>query len=69
MRQRRWYQHRRLLAGGAKRLRKSQAAAKRVPIRVLVTEDEDLLVGVDEVFDLVELVVDAGLRGSYVLAS
>jgi hypothetical protein len=51
------------------RLRKSQAAAKRVSIRVLMTEDEDLLVGIDEVFDLIELVVDAGLRGSYGLSS
>src|ERR1700674_488447 len=67
--QRRWNQHRRLLAGGAKRLRKGQAAAKRVPIRVLMTEDEDLLVGVDEVSDLIELVVDAGLRGGYGISS
>jgi hypothetical protein len=34
-----------------------------------MTEDEDLLVGIDEVFDLIELVVDAGLRGSYGLSS
>jgi hypothetical protein len=67
--QRRRYQHRRLLACGAKRLRKRQAAAKCVPIRVLVTEDEDLLVGIDEVFDLIELIVDAGFRGSYGLSS
>ena len=69
LRKRRGYQHRRLLAGKAKRLRKREAAAKRVPIRVLVTENENLLVGVDEVFDLIELVVDAGFRGSYVLSS
>jgi hypothetical protein len=30
-----------------------------------VTEDEDLLVGVDQLLDLAELVVDPSLRGRY----
>ena len=58
-----------MLAGGPKGLRKRQAAPKGVPVRVLVAEDEDLLVGIDEVFDLIELVVDAGFGGGYVLSS
>jgi hypothetical protein len=69
MRQRRRYEHPNLLAGGSQCLRKCKAAAKRVPVRVLVTEDEDLLVGVDEILDLVELDVDAGLGGVYRLSS
>jgi hypothetical protein len=42
-----------LLAGRAKRLSERQAAAQRVPIGVLVAEDEDLFVGLDELLDLV----------------
>ena len=58
-----------MLARRAERLGECKAAAQRVPISVLVTEDEDLLVGVDQLLDLAELVVDPGLRGGYVLPS
>jgi len=43
------------LAGGAKRLTERQAAAQGVPVGVLVAEDQDLLVGINELFDLVVL--------------
>jgi hypothetical protein len=42
-----------VLAGRAQSLGKREAAAKGVPVGVLVPEDEDLLVRVDELFDLV----------------
>jgi hypothetical protein len=54
-----------VLAPRPERLGKREAAAKRVPVRILVAEDEDLLVGVDELLDLVELIAKSGLGGSY----
>jgi hypothetical protein len=45
-----------LFAGGPQRLTKSEAAAEGVAISVLVAEDQDLLVGVNELLDLVVLV-------------
>jgi hypothetical protein len=44
-----------VLARRAQGLGESEAAAERVAVGVLVTEDQDLLVGVDEVLDLVVL--------------
>ena len=67
--QRRRDEHPYLLARRAERFGECKAAAKRVPIRVLVTKDEDLLVGVDQLLDLAELVVDPSLRGRYDLPS
>src|ERR1700674_2804691 len=58
-------EHPHLLACRFERLRKRKAAAKRVPIRILVAEDEDLVVGIDEILDLVELVVNSRLGGGY----
>ena len=59
-----WDEHGHVLACGAQRLRESEAAAQRVAVGVLVTEDQDLLVGLDELLDLVK---DVGgfLRRSY----
>jgi hypothetical protein len=44
-----------VLAGGAQRLRECQAATERVTVGILVSEDQDLLVGLDQVPDLVVL--------------
>jgi hypothetical protein len=44
-----------VLACRSQRLRESKAAAERVAVGVLVAEDQDLLVGFDEVLDLVVL--------------
>jgi hypothetical protein len=44
-----------VLARRSQRLREGKAAAERVAVSVLVTEDQDLLVGLDEVLDLVVL--------------
>ena len=43
-----------MLAGRPQSLGKGKAAAEGVPVRVLVAEDEDLIIGVDELFYLVE---------------
>jgi hypothetical protein len=43
-----------LLAGGPQSFGERKAAAEGVPVRVLVAEDEDLIVGVDELLYLVE---------------
>ena len=59
------HQHPDLLAFGAQRLREGQAAAERVAVGVLVAEDQDLLVGVDEILDLVEQVRLVALGGDY----
>jgi hypothetical protein len=58
-------ENRHLLARGAERLSKRKAAAKRVSIGVFVAEDEDLLVGVDEILDLVVLVGALAPGGGY----
>jgi hypothetical protein len=42
-----------VLAGGPQRFREREAAPERVAVGVLVAEDQDLFVGVDELFDLV----------------
>jgi hypothetical protein len=54
-----------VLARGAQRLREGEAAAECVAIGVLVTEDQDLLVGVDELLDLVVQAAGLALRGGY----
>jgi hypothetical protein len=54
-----------MLPGRSKRLGKRQAAAERVAVRVLVPEDQDLIVGVDELFDLVVEISTFALRGGY----
>jgi hypothetical protein len=58
-----------LFAGGAQRLRERQAAAEGVTVGILVPEDQDLLVGVDELLDLVVLVGRFALGGGYVSVS
>src|SRR5260370_8737571 len=58
-----------VLAGRSQRLGKGEAAAQCVSVGVLVPEDQDLLVGFDEIPDLVVLVSSAALRGSYVFSS
>ncbi len=60
-----WDQHPHVLARGAKRLREREAAAERVAVGVLVTEDEDLLVGLEELLDLVVEAARLALRGGY----
>jgi hypothetical protein len=45
-----------MLSGGSQGLRERQAAAERVPVGILVSEDQDLLVGLDQLPDLVVLV-------------
>ncbi len=60
-----WDEHRHVLARGAQRLREGEAAAKRVAVGVLVTEDQDLLVGLDELLDLVVEAAGFALRGGY----
>jgi hypothetical protein len=42
-----------VFARSAQSLGERQAAAERVPVCILVAEDEDLIVGVDELLDLV----------------
>jgi len=42
-----------LLAGRPQRFGKRQAAAERVSVSILVPEDQDVLIGVDELLDLV----------------
>jgi hypothetical protein len=54
-----------VLARGAERLREREAAPQRVAVRVLVSEDQDLLVGVEELFDLVVQVVGLGRGRGY----
>ena len=52
--ERRRDEHPHFLAGGPQSFGESKAAAEGVPVRVLVAEDEDLIVGVDELLYLVE---------------
>jgi hypothetical protein len=58
-----------MLAGRAKSLGEREAAAQRVPIGVLVAEDEDLVVRIDELFDLVVAVGGGAFGGGYEDAS
>jgi hypothetical protein len=60
-----WDQHPYVLARGAQRLREREAAAERVAVGVLVTEDKDLLVGFEELLDLVVKAACLALRGGY----
>jgi hypothetical protein len=53
LRKGRWDQHPHVFARAAQSLGKREAATKGVAVGVLVTEDQDLLVGVDELLDLV----------------
>src|SRR5260370_1026842 len=53
VRQGRWDEHPDVLARAAQRLREREAASERVPVGVFVPEDQDLLVGVDQLLDLV----------------
>ena len=53
LRKRRRDQHPHMLAGSLQCLRECEAAAERVPVRILVAEDQDLLVGLDQLPDLV----------------
>ena len=62
-------QHPYVLPRSAQRLREREAAAERVAVGVLVTEDQDLLVGLEELLDLVIQVRDLGLGGGYVTSS
>ena len=57
-------EHPHVFAGGPERFGESEAAPERVAIGILVAEDQDLLVGVDQLLDLVK---DVGgfLRRSY----
>jgi len=52
-RQRRRHEDPDILAFRPQRLREREAAAERVAVGVLVTEDQDLLVRIDQIFDLV----------------
>jgi hypothetical protein len=45
-----------VLASRPQGLREREAAAQGVAVRILVSEDQDLLVGLDEVLDLVVLI-------------
>jgi len=58
-----------VLAGGAQSLREGEAAPERVAVGVLVTEDQDLLIRVDELLDLVVKIAGLAGRGGYVSAS
>ena len=58
-------EHPHMLARGAKRFGEGEAAPERVAVGVLVTEDQDLLIGVEELFDLVVEAAGLGLRGGY----
>src|SRR6266516_5754142 len=64
-RQRRRLERTDFLAFGAQRFREREAAAEGVAVGVLVAEDQDLLVGVDQVLDLVVEVWFVELRGRY----
>jgi hypothetical protein len=57
-------EHPHVFAGSAQSLSEREAAPKGVAVGILVTEDQDLLVGVDQLLDLVK---DVGgfLRRSY----
>jgi hypothetical protein len=66
--QRRRDEHPDVLAVGAEGFSKSKAASERVAVRILVPEDQDLLVGVDQLLDLV-IDVRSLLRGGYFSAS
>jgi hypothetical protein len=54
-----------VLARGPERLREGEAAAQRVAVRVLVSEDQNFLVGVEKLFDLVVQVVGLGRGRGY----
>jgi hypothetical protein len=54
-----------LLAGGSERFREREAAAEGVTVGILVAEDQDLLVGIDQVLDLVVQVGGLALGGGY----
>ena len=58
-----------MLARRAQRLREGEAAAEGVAVGVLVTEDQDLLVCVEELFDLVVEAAGLALRGGYFCSS
>ena len=58
-------QHPHVLARRAQSLREREAAAEGVAVGVLVTEDQDLLVAVDELLDLVVEAAGLALRGGY----
>jgi hypothetical protein len=64
-RERGWHEHPDLFALRSERLGKGETAAQRVAVGVLVAEDEDLLVGVDQLFDLVVDVRVVALGGGY----
>ena len=69
LRQRWRYEHPDVLALGAQRLREREAAPESVAVGVLVAEDQDLLVGVDQVFDLVVQVGLVAFDGGYCVRS
>jgi len=48
-----WDEHPHVLARRAQSLREGEAAAEGVAVGVLVTEDQDLLVRLDQILDLV----------------
>src|ERR1041384_2440956 len=58
-----------VFALGTKRFGERQAAAERVAVGVLVTEDQDLLIGLDEIPDVVIEVRFVPRRGGYGVAS
>jgi hypothetical protein len=60
-----WDEHPHVLAGCAQRLCEGEAAAEGVAVCVLVTEDQDLLVGADELLDLVVEAAGLALGGGY----
>src|SRR5882762_9503308 len=53
LRQRRRDEHPHFFAGGLQRLGEGKAAPERVSIGIFVAEDQDLLVGLDQLLDLV----------------
>src|SRR4030081_1133103 len=53
LRERRRDEHPHLFARGTQRLSEREAAPERVAVGVFVTEDQDLLIGVDQLLDLV----------------
>ena len=64
-RERRRHQHPDVLALRPECFGEGKAAAKRVAVGVLVAEDQDLLVGLDEIPDVVIKVRFVPLRGGY----
>lgn len=58
-----------MLARRAQRLGERQAAAEGVAVGILVAKDQDLLVGLDELLDLVVLMARRALGGSYFVSS